>query len=94
MPVEADGLGTLQARSSSATVGTVGALAVAVPPDRPNSAYVYERHDGGRSIVVALNLPGADQPLDRPCDLLLSTHLGEPPAGVPRAHEGRIILPA
>jgi alpha-glucosidase len=53
---------------------------------------VYERQHADRRLVVALNLTGAEQPLDLDGEVLLTTHLDEPPAGRLRADEGRVVL--
>jgi alpha-glucosidase len=56
-----------------------------------DAVYVYERHHEGRSLVIALNLTGGDEPLRIAGEVLVTTHLDDPPAGLLRAHEGRII---
>ena len=58
-----------------------------------DAVYVYERHHEGSHLIVALNLTGADQPLDLTGEVLLTTHLDNPTASVLRANEGRIIRP-
>ena len=56
-----------------------------------DAAYVYERHHQGRHLVVALNLTGDDRPLDLDGEVLVTTHLDDPPLGLLRANEGRIL---
>ena len=58
-----------------------------------DAVIVYERCHDGRTLTVALNLTGIEQPLEQVGGtILLSTHHGGPPRpGRLRADEGRII---
>lgn len=57
-----------------------------------DAVYVYERYHNRRRLAVALNLTSGKQPLDlADATVLLSTHLGDPPPGHLRPHEGRVV---
>ena len=59
-----------------------------------DAVYIYERHRDGRHLRVVLNLTGEEQPLEVAGETLVTTHLDDPPAGLLRADEGRVIRTA